>query len=285
MDFDKNDAAAGALVVGALGVLLAIFIFVNRSRMTSEAYHLQIHLVDIAGIEKGIEVVYKGYKAGAVDRVSIAYTPTFHFIVNLAIKSEIQLRTGTKIVVRNKGFVGQKILELSPPTDETRGTMLVDGTLVPVVMDTDLMRKANFVLGQVEEVIKGIQGAAPGDQLKTTLTQTRSLVANLDRLTTTLQQVLEENRADLRTSMTNTKDLTGRSADALGRNKVAVDRILANIDEATSHLPALLRDAEELAADLKKHPWRLVRKGEPDEKVKVQHDHAKPEPETPRVGP
>lgn len=276
MDFDDNDVLAGALVVGAAILFLAMLAFINRNRLTSETYPVNIHLADIAGIEPGVDVVYKGYKAGTADRVSINYEPTFHFVVRLAVKSEIRLRQGTKVMVRNKGFGGAKILELMPPADETTALPVAKDALLPVVSDADLVKQANAVLGRVEEVVKSIQGADPGTQLKATLTQLQGAITGANHLVGNLNLLLEENRSDLKSTVGQTRRISEDSAALLAKRRPEIDRTLLNLDAAMAHLPAILENVEELTADLKRNPWRLLRKGDPKDAPKVDHNHAAP---------
>ncbi len=277
MDFDNNDVAAGALVVGVALLFLAMLLFVNRERLTSNTTPVNIHLTDIAGIEPGVDVIYKGYKAGSADRVSIAYEPTFHFVVRLAVKSEIRLRQGTKVMVRNKGFGGAKLLELMPPADETTAPSVAKDALLPVVSDADLMKQANAVLGRVEEVVKSIQGADPGTQIKATLTQLQGTITGTNRLVGNLNLLLEENRGDIKSTLGQTRRFTEDSSALLTKRRTEIERSLANLDAAMAHLPAILQNVEELTADLKKNPWRLIRKGEPKDAPKLDHAHPAPQ--------
>ncbi len=111
------------------------------------------------------------------------------------------------------------------------------------------------VLGRVEEVVKSIQGADPGTQIKATLTQLQGTITGANRLVGNINLILEENRGDLKSTVGQTHRLTEDSASLLSKRRGEIERSLANLDAAMAHLPAILQNVEELTADLKKNPF------------------------------
>ncbi|MBI5201653.1 MAG: MCE family protein [Elusimicrobia bacterium] len=271
MDFDKTDTLVGAFVVGAVLVFVSAFVAVNRARFVAETYHLEIRLPEISGIDKGVEVVYKGYKAGVVDRVTVVYVPEFRFVVRLAIKSEIQLRRGTICAVRNRGFAGGKSLELVAP-DRPEAGMLAEGEILPTTRDTDLMAKANEVLGEAQKVVRRFQEHGTAEEAIAVVKAARQVVNHLDDTLVSVRALVEEDRTALKATLEQTKSLTERSNGILDRRGPNLERSLQNLDQSLVHLPAILVNLEELTADLKKHPWRLVRKGD-EAPPKLEHNH------------
>lgn len=248
MNFEKSDAAVGAFVLGAAAVLLAVAVVLNHSRVTAPTYPLTIELQNIAGIDKGVEVVYRGYQAGAVESVKIAYEPQFRFVVGLAVKREIRLREGTRVAVRSKGFGGAKLLELIPPAG-MGGPMVEEGAELPAEVDPDLMTKAGDVMGEVQEAVRDLQGKGLAQDLLGAARQARSSLSRLDGTLERMSRLLERNE------------------DALGRT-------LGSVEKASSHLPAVVVNLEELTAELKRHPWRMVRKGKEGPPLALTHRHA-----------
>ncbi len=271
MDFEKSDAWVGAFVVGAVAVFVAAFIAVNRARFVAETYHLEIRLPEISGIDKGVDVVYKGYKAGVVDRVTVVYVPEFRFVVRLAIKSEVQLRRGTICAVRNRGFAGGKSLELVAP-DKPEAGMLLEGEVLPTTRDTDLMAKANEVLGEAQKVVRRFQEKGTAEEAIAVVKAARLVVNHLDDTLVSVRALVEEDRVALKATLEQTRSLTQRGNEMLDRRGPNFERSMKNLDDSLVHLPSILINLEELSADLKKHPWRLVRKGD-ETPPKLDHKH------------
>jgi ABC-type transporter Mla subunit MlaD len=237
MDFQKNDATIGAFVLGTLVVFGLAAVTINRGRFfskTEETYPLFIKLPQIVGIEKGVDVMYEGYKAGSVDDIRIAYEPKLQFIVRLAIKKEIELHEGANVVVRNRGFAGGKYLEVS--SLET-GKKLKSGDTLPTVLDTDIMSKASEAMGEVQMIFKKLQQEGTPADIALAVKRMNSVLAKLDVTLDNLNGMLAENREPFKTTM-------------------------AHASTASKDLPSIVGDAKDLMADLKRHPWRLLRKGD-----------------------
>ncbi len=273
MNFQKSDAAIGAFVLLAAAIFVLALAAVNRARFTVETYPLYIQLPHIAGIDKGVEVMYQGYKAGAVDQIRIAYKPKLHFIVRMAVKKEIQLRQGTTAVVRSKGFGMGRFLEFSSPEGE--GPMIPEGETLPTLRETDLMAKANEVMGDLQRVVKNLQKEGAAVELIHAVRRANLVLANLDRTLTNLNALVEENRDPLRAAIRQTQGLTARTNELLSRRGAALEQTLESLSQSLAHLPAIMMSLEEFIVELNRHPWRLVRKGSPPApSPKLEHKHA-----------
>ncbi|HBL17715.1 MAG TPA: hypothetical protein DD417_13445 [Elusimicrobia bacterium] len=276
MDFDKRDVMAGLLVVAAVAVLLGALFVVNRGRFLGKSFHISARLPDMGGLEKGLDVVYKGYKAGTVERVTLSYEPSFVFIVRMDIDRQIRLYEGTSVMVRSKGLMGSRYLELMPPPGET-GVLLAEGAVVPVVTEGDIMAKAGEVLSQVEKIMGRLKTADTAGQLHGVVADARILVQNLSATMVSARILVEENRASLRKSLDGAQGVTTQLDGLLQKRGPELDRILRNADQSLSHMPAILMNVEELTEDLKRNPWRLLRKGDSkDVPPKLDHNHALP---------
>lgn len=278
MEFDRDDAKVGALVLAAAAVFLAAAILINRERITAKSYPLSIELAEIAGIDKGVDVVYRGYKAGQVERVDVTYEPRFRFVVRFSVKRDIRLPPGTKALVRGRGFTGGRYLDLVAP-DRASGEAVEPGSVLPVELEPDLMAKANDVLGEARLVVRRFQERGTAEDAIALVSDTRAAVnelrktlANANALVANANALMDENRATLKETMRFTRSATAKTDELLARRGPAADRALKNLDEALLHVPAILVSLEELAADLKKHPWKLVRKGGGDP-PKLDHQH------------
>ncbi len=277
MEFEKKDALIGAFVLAALAVFVFSLAAVNRERVTAQTYPIEIRLPNISGIDKGVEVMYQGYKAGAVDRITITYEPEFRFNVRLAIKNEIRLREGTTVLVRNKGFGGAKFLELSTP-EGAGGALLKEGAVLATVRETDVMAKANEVLGEVQKVVVDFRKKGTADDLIHTVKNARAALGSLDKALVAMNGLMDENRAALRAAVKDAQGITARANEILAKKDEALQQTLDDLRRTTSHLPAIMVNVEELTADLKRHPWRLVRKGTEGPPLQLDHTHAPAKP-------
>jgi ABC-type transporter Mla subunit MlaD len=264
MDFEKNDVAAGAFVLGALLVFLLAFYAVNRGRLASRTYHLSLRLPEISGIEKGVEVVTKGYKAGSVDRVTIVYEPEFGFIVDLALRNEIRLREGTFAIARRKGFAGARFIELISP-EGAKGPFLEEGAVLKTLPEPDLMAKAGEVMGEAQETLSRFKKGNLAEEAASALRAAQASFVELKTLLANTNSMVQENRAALKDSLEQTRLITARTQTILARQGEAVERVSKNLDQASAHLPAILSNVEDFTVEVKRRPWKLLRKSEPED--------------------
>ncbi len=254
MDFEKNDAAVGAFIVLAAAAFIAALVAVNAGRFLTKSYPLSIELAQIAGIDRGAEVLYRGYKAGEVSQVSVVYAPRFRFVVRFTVKRDIRLPPGTKVMVRAKGFTGGRYLDLEAP-EEASDVAVPAGTVLPVELEPDLMAKANDVLGEARTVVRRFSERGTAEDAAMAVREARGAMVELRRTLVTTNAMMEENRAAL-------KSLMSASGKVLSDRGPEIDRSIKNMDESLAKLPVIMGNLEALTADLKKRPWRLVRKGD-----------------------
>lgn len=254
MDFEKNDALVGGFIVAALAAFAAALLAVNTERFMTKSYPLSIELERISGIDRGAEVLYRGYKAGEVTQVSVVYSPQFRFVVKFTVKRDIRLPPGTKVLVRAKGFTGGRFLDLDAP-EQAGDVFLTAGTVLPVELEPDLMAKANDVLGEARGIVRRLSERGTAEDAAMAVREARYAMAELRKTLVTTNAMMEENRAAL-------KSLMGNGDKLLANRGPELDRSLKNMDESLAKLPVIMGNLEALTADLKKRPWRLVRKGD-----------------------
>jgi len=275
MNYESRDVWIGALVAAAAAVCLLAAVSINKERLTAETYPLEIRLPNIAGIDKGVEVICQGYKAGQVEQVRIAYQPELQFVVRLAIKREMRLKRGTVVIVRNKGFGGAKYLELSAPVKGAPEGLVPEGAVMPVRQEGDLMAKADQVMGDLGRVVRDFERSGTSANIGRTVEKANAALASLGAL-------LEENRAALRSTLEHARGAAARTDELMSKEDAVLRQTLENLNqsmarlnESLSHLPTIMVNLEALSADLRRRPWRLIRKGDPeDSPVDLQHSHA-----------
>lgn len=262
MELEAKDAWTGAFLILTVAVVLGILAVMNKGRLSSSSYRIEIRLNDIAGIEKGGEVIYHGYRAGVVESVAVAYEPDVRFDVRLAIKRELRLRAGTKVMVRSKGLGGTRYLELTTPAADAAAGFIQEGAVLDAVFEPDIFSSAQGTLGDVQKMVGNVQKGGTAENLQAAAKHMRDAMAKLDMTLAGVNALVGENRATLKATLEETHALTAQTRKLLAKQDEALTKSLENIKEGTSHLPAIMANAEAMTADLKKHPWRLIRKGD-----------------------
>jgi virulence factor Mce-like protein len=128
-------------VVGA--VLAATFGAVNLGLGGSPSYTITGHFLSAEGLTQGNDVLISGVQVGKVESVSLA--PDSDTVGGALIKLSIDrkyapLRRGARATIRQKGFLGNMYVELTPGPDGNRaiangGTLPIQDTAAPVDLD------------------------------------------------------------------------------------------------------------------------------------------------------
>ena len=175
------------------------------------------------------------------------------------------------VKVGSKGFAGGKVLDLIGP-ETAQGPRIEEGAVLPAIHDTDIMAKANEVLGEAQKVVKQFQDKGTVQDAMGVVKSARSVLDHLDKTLISMHAMVEEDRAALKATLEHTQGFTARSDELLEKRSAAMERSLKSLDDSLVHLPSILINLEELSADLKKHPWRLIRKGD-ETPVALEHKH------------
>jgi len=278
MDFEKRDVLVGGLLLGALALAALALFAVNRERLTARTYPVTIQLPNISGMDKGTDIIFRGYKVGAVDRVDIAYEPEFRFNLRLGIRREVRLRRGTQVVARSKGFGVGNYLELIPPPEGGPSADYVrEGERLEAASEMDLMARANDVMVEVKKFITDLDRGGTKQDMQDVLKRTKSSLNSLDAALRGLTALIEENRVTLKASLEEIRGVSAEAHQILKAEGKSIRQTLSNVNQASAHLPSIAKNVEEFVILLKRQPWRLVWKGKL-EAVEVQHDHAKENP-------
>ena len=87
MNFEKQDARLGLLVLGALALFLALVAYKNAGAVTERSYPLVVRLEQMEGLAPGTDVQLKGFRVGSVERVDMRLEgTTYHFLARIAVR-------------------------------------------------------------------------------------------------------------------------------------------------------------------------------------------------------
>jgi phospholipid/cholesterol/gamma-HCH transport system substrate-binding protein len=232
----SNTVKIGIFLTAAL-VLLGYFILeIEEIRLFSgEARVVEASFGTIAGLDDKAAVRVAGVRVGRVDGIRLADDRAF---VSLLLESPVELRHGANAAVANMGLLGDKYIELDP--GPASGPPLEEGEILPgttpVGID-DAMARFNSIGISLDEALTAMKPSESGETVRQLLASLeasaeiiRSVVeANQSQFAGTMEnfenfsavladelprvtqqtadviakfeEILEENRGDVRSSM------------------------------------------------------------------------------------
>jgi len=268
MNKRRNEAFVGMFVLlGFILLTLLVFfisgVYLFRSGMTVDVIYKYVSILD-----KGAPVRMAGVRVGEVSTVTLMPSENGEAArvkVKLFIKEGIEVRENYIFKVEGTHVLSEPHIEITPMAGVTPlvhdGSLIIGVSPLPIesLLDQahDITIKVNDILDNVNKITGD---AAAGEDLKTT-------VRHLAAVSASLNKILGGSEDDIKTSLGNLKNSTDdlRSVlDRLENGEGTAGRLLKD--------DALYVDMRELIAEIKAHPWRLLKR---DKEKKEKKDSSK----------
>ncbi len=294
----RRDFYTGLFLLLAGALLLAGYLY---SSLTHFSRNIDIYYADgtdIAGLEEGSDVEMGGYKLGIVKRIHVRHDPALKFELELAVKKEIPILKGTRAVAASRSLTGGRFLDLRPPA--TGRTLLEPRSHFQIEIEPGLqgiLSKADRAFANLTQITAEVEKLVASDSdhpgLKDTFARLSRALADADtaanaasRWIARLDRTTEQLAPSLTGTMQSAQSAAQRLDHLLEKEEPALDEllkqgnarlaelktlsvVLAGYDAENNpairgtleHLNGATRSLEDLLADLKSHPWKLVWKG------------------------
>lgn len=230
MNFEKQDARLGLLVLVALGLFVGLVAYKNAGAVTERTYPLVVRLDQMEGLTPGTDVQLKGYRVGSVERVDMRQEGRdYHFLARIAVREDIKLWRGTRASLAPKG-VASVMLDLRLPDLAERTVPLAAGDELPGdsgVTIGGVLERADHLMaslnGGVDALRARIEQRGLGDVLEHP--SIRQALQSLDGTLREFQSLAQEGRG-----------LMGHADRSMGE----ADKALATLDGSLTAVRSLL---------------------------------------------
>ncbi len=216
------------------------------------------------GIEKNAQVRYSGIKIGKVTNIRMAPEFGDKIELTLSIYSDAVIKSDTKAAIKTLGLVGGKYVELTGGTPQAK-ELAPGGTLMgeESFKLEDLAKAGLEVVAKLKNVANNLDrmlgDPATTKSIKTIVQNLQDTTENIKVMTSSKEEIaqglknlpailkkLEDTTATLKT-------ITEKADNLVGDNRKKIDDTLENVTQITQNI-------KELTAEVKKAPWKLIRK-------------------------
>ncbi|MCD7975072.1 MAG: MlaD family protein [Phascolarctobacterium sp.] len=155
----SSEIKVGAVTLGGAAILAGIITFMGAFSVGKHGYDLQIDYPQVSGLMTGNMVRYAGVKVGTVKQVNVAPDKVE---VIAEIDDNIKIPQGAKFSIGSDGLMGEKFVDVQPPTKFDQGVINPGSTVQGRSgggMDDffnsadDLMDKLNRIATAVDNVL------------------------------------------------------------------------------------------------------------------------------------
>ncbi len=246
----------GAFVIIGFILLALIVFFVSGVYLFRQGYYLTVSYNYVDILDKGAPVRMAGVRVGEVNKVSLFFDEKekrTRVLVKVFIEKGAEIRENYTFDIRGTHVLSEPHIEITPiPGDSA---VLQDGAQIkgvnPVPVEA-LIDRAHSIVARVDEILKNVQGAIGekegGEALK-------KIVLNMASVTDSMKIVLSGSEGDLKGVIGNLKSSTDSLQDVLGKIQKGDGTVGSLLMK-----DQLYRDLSDFVADVKAHPWKLLKK-------------------------
>jgi len=228
------EAKVGVFVVGCLLLISAMSLkLVDYSFNAPKGIVVKTVLNDAAGLTEDAPVIYSGVEVGKVKSIRLENGKA---VADLVIDETYDIPGNLKVLVRSKGFLGEKYAELKIAGTGDQGRLREGDTITESGEITDFDQLGNKV-GDIADDVKAITASLrqvlateqARDNMTTTLTNVREITDSVNKLVQANQQ-----RVD--TIVKNVELLTTKLSEITVANAANINSIVRNINDITNDL-------------------------------------------------
>ncbi len=205
----------------------------------------------VRGIETGSAVALSGVKVGEITAINIVRTPEGRTQVEALARLDqgTLIEEDAEVRINSEGMLGEKYVEILPGTAGAK-SVVEGGTLPgkpPVVLDR-IAESGNRLINKMETAVDNLNQIVSDPAFKESVKGTFGGASDTFGDAKIVAKNMVQASADLKEAAASAKVVFGR----LQKGEGTVGRLLQS--------DKMARDLEAFAAEIKAHPWRLLKR-------------------------
>lgn len=249
-DTRKTEIKVG--VTALVGVIVFIWIFgwAKNFSLQSNEQLIKINFKNVAGLEIGDQVTVNGLRKGFVKDMKIEPN---NILVEISVSKDVSLKEDATFAISMLDLMGGKKVEIFPGSSSNPLALdkIYDGQFyadIPSVMTLFGSVQDDLVtlLQDLKTSMKSVNKYLSDDQLAANV---RKSINNLMNLSDKLDQILTENRSDIKELTSNAVELTQKSNKLISDNEQNINQIMTSLKTVFEKSDTLLIRLNELTRE------------------------------------
>ena len=238
------EAKVGVFIVIAIIILGYLSMKVGKLNFSREkGYDLNVLFDSATGLAEDVTVEIAGVEVGRVHSISLKDGKA---LVVLRMRPNIILKKDAKALIRTRGILGDKYVELLPGS-ETAPAIKPGERIVRTAPVTDMDTLMN-TLGEVAQDIKILTGSIAhviaGEDREASLI---AIVENVREMTDALNQTIKSNQEGINTIVDNLSDFSSTLKNVGDKNEEDFGRIIQSVRKMSGTMESLMVDLSDIA--------------------------------------
>ena len=247
----RSEIQVGVALVAALVILVFGLMWFEDRQINANYQPVLVRYETVGGLGVGDPVNVRGIKMGQVREITLRDSDV---LVELRVLADLAMKMDSEIRIGSAGIMGERMVAIVPGV----GGAAPDGH----VFDGRYEAATTDLVGQVEEFNVAVMGfLTRADSLLQDLRRDDTFVRAVEgaaEATESLNDVISENREDLRMVASNTARLTGRldrflddHEEDMQAGAVGMARAAASLDTLAMQLGGVVEDTQHILTALK----------------------------------
>lgn len=221
----------GIFFIVTIGFLLIILGYFTARQFLEkkDTYYVAYHDVSVGGLEVGSPVKYLGINIGSISDIKIDPEDFSSIIVELSIRPGTPIKEDAVADIVSIGITGLKTIEIRGGSHEAE-FLEEENYIQPGSSLTDeITGKAEVIAFKAEQVLNNLQLFTHPDNLNkitTTVDDISDLTRNFNSTITKADDILDENRSDVRESIIAINELSNQ----LGKSSHELDNVITQVN-------------------------------------------------------
>lgn len=191
--FSKEVKIGLAFILAFVCVVFGVN-FLKGINIFTPSNHYYAQFDTLEGLTVSNAVYVKGYKVGQVRAIEYDFTKKNPFIIDLLVNDDIKLPRGSKIVLKDDGLLGGKVIELvyaSSPSffksGDTIASEIQPGVMAQIV---EFVPKLEQTFEQVDSVLNSVNTLVSSPEIKKSLGSIEKMTADLEVTSAELKKMM-----------------------------------------------------------------------------------------------
>jgi len=248
-----------------LGFLILTFVifFVGGISIFKQGYFVTLKFDYVSILDKGAPIRMAGVRVGEVKNVTLKFDEEQkknRVFVKIFLNEGTEVRENYTFSVQGTFVLSEPHIEITPIPGElpfVKSGSYLEG-IGPIPVD-ELLSRSMRIAGQMEAILASVQQMTDDKEVTDAL---KVMVINFADLSVQMKAFMEGNQDDMSTALKNIRSFS-ESLESAGKN---FDDMMKHVKQGEGNVGKMVysdeiyKDMRELVADIKKHPWKLLKK-------------------------
>ncbi|MCK4468519.1 MAG: MCE family protein [Desulfobacterales bacterium] len=243
----SSEAKVGVFVV--IGIIILTYMSMKVGGLSfkrAKGYDVTVYFDSATGLAEDVQVEIAGVEVGRVRKISLEGGKA---LVVLRINSDVRLTKDVKAIIRTKGILGDKYIELvqgSPSAPPLKGGDVIVKTVPTTDMDA-LMVTLGEVAKNINRLTDSLANVFGGEKGEASL---RSIIESMEEMAETMNKTVQQNNEDITKIIANFSDFSEILKDMGNTNSDDIRNIVVNVNRASAKMEDLIAGINDITAKI-----------------------------------